>query len=101
MKLIVSLLFLLAVSLTFAADSVDDPAAVFLAAYTATQKAEKLEMSKSTADAIENYREAEKLLKLLREKHPTWNKPIVAYRAERVAKALKRLVPDSDVKKSE
>ena len=88
MKLVLSLFFLLAASLAFAADSVDDPEAMFLRAYAAFRKAET---SKSAADATQNYREADKFLKLLREKYPQWNKHIVAHRAEKVAKGLKRL----------
>src|SRR5688500_5263488 len=101
MKSVVSFFFLLVGSIAFAADLPDDPAAIFATAYLASQKAEKFEMSNSTADAIQSYREADKLLKVIREKHPQWKEAIVEYRAQRVAKALKRLVAVSEAKKSE
>ena len=67
----------------------------------ASRKAEGFEMSHSRAEAIERYREADKLLKLLREEHGDWNRSIVEYRARSVADALNRLGPEPDLKAAE
>jgi hypothetical protein len=99
MKTIASIVFLLTATFALAALVADDPEEIFRNAYTASQKAGKLEQNNSPADAIKDYREAEKLLKFLREKHPDWKPKIVDYRAGRVAEALKRLAPRAEGKR--
>jgi hypothetical protein len=99
MKPIATFFFLLTTTFAFAALVADDPEEIFTKAYTVSQKAGKLEQNNATEDAIKDYREAEKLLKFLREKHPDWKPKIVDYRAGRVAEALKRLAPRAEGKR--
>ena len=73
------------------ADRGRNPDRIFLCAYRLVQKAEKHETIGATHDAIVNYRAANRLLTVLREKHSDWNPAIVAHRAEKTAKALKRI----------
>lgn len=99
MKTIALIAFLLTARFAFAALVVDDPEDVFRNAYTAFQKAEKLERNNAMGDAIKDYREAGKLLKFLREKHPDWKPKIVDYRASKIAEALERLAPRAQGKR--
>src|SRR4051812_24198337 len=91
MKTIASILFFLTASLSVAALISDDPAELFLSAYTSFQKAERFERNNSKKEAVQSYYEAEKFLKLIRQTHPEWNKPIVDYRARKITDALTRL----------
>jgi len=101
MKTLTSFLLVLAATFAIAADSPNAPAEIYIAVFKAFQQAELLEKSKSIPDAIKNYREAEKLVKLLRDNHPNWKPDMVDLRAARIAAALKRLTPVTEPKKPE
>jgi hypothetical protein len=99
MKRVVLILLFLVPSLAFAAiiaETPNDPEAMFLSIYRTYLKAEKFEMSGSTTAAVYNYREADRLLTLLREKHSDRKRLIVEHRAQLVSRAIKRLAPNSE-----
>ncbi len=64
---------------------------LYLAAYLAFQKAEKMTSNNSIADAIRTYKESDEILITISKTFPTWNKPIVEYRKARIADALQML----------
>lgn len=104
MKKFVAIFLVVVPSIVVAAFTVDpssDPPDIFLSAYRLCQKAERLEMDGLTSRAVQNYHEADKLLKRLRGKYADWNPRIVEARALHIAKALKRLAPSSEDKKPE
>lgn len=89
--LLLCLLAALVVSSVAAAEHGDDPGDTLLEAHLLRQKGEKLESSNSPVEALQSYREEDKLLKLVQQKHPNWHPAIVASRVRRVAGAIARL----------
>ncbi len=74
----------------------NDPGDMFVSAYTKIKSAEKLAAKGSMPEAIRAYKEAEDILKTIREQYPRWQEQIVEHRKRSVADALEKLAPQSE-----
>lgn len=71
-----------------------EPGDIFVTAYMAAQKSEKLEAEGQIPEAIKAMEEAIGILKQVREKYPEWQPEITGFRMKRMEEGLERLRRD-------
>ncbi|MHA3773531.1 hypothetical protein ACXR0O_18510 [Verrucomicrobiota bacterium sgz303538] len=72
-------------------EKLEAPSDIFLRAFTASRKGEKLATENSVAEATQAFKQAAEALKELETRHPDWNPAIVKFRKGRVAAALEKI----------
>lgn len=71
------------------------PSDIFLRAFSAFQKGEKLVAQNSVAEATQAFKQAATALNELETRHPDWNPAIVKFRKGRIAAALEKIQPQA------